>query len=113
MLSKNLKGQIGETLTWVIATILIVVVLIFFILGSSLLGNTKKIGNFHKSLTSKTTFEGTDAFLKKSLFTYLLLQSETKRTLLENKLWKMSVDGKFNLDFNETKKDLVLKYDEK
>ena len=111
MVIKNSKGQVGETLTWVIATILIVVFLLLFLLGSSMLGETKKIGNFQKSLTSKETFEGTDPFLKKSLFTLLSLHSETKRTILEKTL--LENVGEFKIDYNETKKDLVLKYEGK
>ena len=106
----NLKGQVGETLTWLVATILIVILLIFFIFGASLLGGTKKIGGFRESLTSGQTFEGGDLFLKKSLFTYVSLSSETKKIILDKSLIRSAEEGKFNLDYEETKKEIALRY---
>jgi hypothetical protein len=41
----NKKAQVGETLTWAIATIIILVVLILFIYASIGLAKTKKIGS--------------------------------------------------------------------
>jgi len=41
----NLKGQLGETLTWVVATILIVILLIFFIFGPGMYSINSYGGN--------------------------------------------------------------------
>jgi len=109
----NLRGQIGETLTWLVATILIIILLIFFIFGASLLGGTKKIGGFRKSLTSGQTFEGGDIFLKKSLFTYVSLNSESKRIIVDKSLAKSAEKGAFDLDYEETKKEILLRYSKK
>ena len=39
----NKKAQIGETLTWIIATLIIIGVLVLFIYSSSLLAKTKSL----------------------------------------------------------------------
>jgi len=48
----NKKAQIGETMTWVIATIIIVIVLIFFIYASSFLAQKNKKVEVSKFLAS-------------------------------------------------------------
>jgi len=110
---KTKKAQIGETLTWLVATILIVIMMVFFIFGASLLGGTKKIGNFRPGITGKSSFEGGDPFLKKSLFTYVSIGSETKRLIMEKTLSKMASEDKFNLDYNQTKAEVALRYSKK
>jgi hypothetical protein len=40
---KNSKGQTGETITWVIATIVIIGILLLFIYASTLMGKAKNI----------------------------------------------------------------------
>ncbi len=107
---KKTKGQVGETLTWIVATLLIIVLLLFFIFGASLLGKTKKVGNFRSSLTSKSSFEGGDIFLKKSLFTYVSLGPQSKRIVVDKKLIQFSGEGKFNIDYNKTKKEILSRY---
>jgi uncharacterized metal-binding protein len=102
----NKKGQIGETLTWLIATIIIVVVLIFFIFGASVLGSTKKVGNFKDSLFSESIFEGDDVFLKKSLFTYYTINKDYDREMILDDLVKWEKEGKFDLKLNETKMEI-------
>ena len=64
-LVKNKKGQIGETMTWVIATIIIIVVLIVSIFITSFLGT---IG-LHKNYKS---YRSADLIPMKSLIGYLL-----------------------------------------
>ena len=107
------KGQVGETLTWVVATIIIVVIVIFFIFGASLLGGTKSIGDFRASLTSSTSYVGDAPFLKKSLFTYATLGASVKRFDIDKALTTMANDGDFNLDYNKTKAEILLLYNNK
>ena len=54
--SKNSKGQTGETITWVIATIVIIGILILFIYGSTLMGKAKNIvgGEVNAGLSAKS-----------------------------------------------------------
>ena len=57
------RGQIGETITWVVATLIIVVILAVSLLVSSLVfGDEKNLG----------FFKATDVLASKSLFSYLL-----------------------------------------
>ena len=107
---KNKKGQVGETLTWIVATILIVIMMIFFIFGASMLGGTKKIGSFRPSLTSASSFEGSDPFLKKSIISYLFLKSEPKRVILDKALARNAEAGNFSIDYNQTKTELLMRY---
>ncbi|PJE81660.1 hypothetical protein COU58_01825 [Candidatus Pacearchaeota archaeon CG10_big_fil_rev_8_21_14_0_10_32_42] len=113
ILFKNSRGQIGETLTWVVATIIILVILIFFIFGSSLLGKTKSVGTFRESLTSSKTTLNSDIFLRKSLFTYLSLTSNDQKQALEKKIvsiyWDKDPDG----EYNQTRKEILIMYNKK
>jgi hypothetical protein len=42
---KNRKAQIGETLTWIIATLIIVLILFIFIMASIALGKAKNLNS--------------------------------------------------------------------
>ena len=62
----NKKAQIGETMTWIIATIVIVVILIVSIYVTSLLAQTRKVIPYQD-------FEReNDLIMEKSLFAYFL-----------------------------------------
>ncbi len=91
----NKKAQIGDTLTWVVATIIIFVILFFFIFGSSILGKTKDVTNFRQSLFSKEGFDAPDAFLTKNIFTYLLFENSKDGNSLFKKLNAMDENGEF------------------
>jgi predicted PurR-regulated permease PerM len=43
MLNKDKKGQVGETITWVIATIILIVILLVFIFASIALSKLKSL----------------------------------------------------------------------
>lgn len=69
---KNKKGQIGETLTWVVATVIIIFVLAISIFISSF--NSDKFKRVQES-----SYQTTDVLASKSLFSYLLtMDSEGK-----------------------------------
>lgn len=107
------KGQIGETLTWIVATLIILVILIIFIFGSSLLAKTKVVGSFRESLTSGKSFEGADIFLKKSFFTMVSLVSTEDRVSLEKKIESLNSKGKFEGNYNETKTGIMVNYNKR
>lgn len=69
----NKKGQVGETITWIVATVAIVVILMFFIFGSSLLGGTKSILKYRPNLISNSVSMGDNILLKKSVETASLI----------------------------------------
>ena len=107
MLIKSRNGQLGDTITWIVATVVIVAILLFFIFGASLLANTKKIGVFKESLTSKPVFGGEDIFLKKSLYTYYVVNSGDSKRVIEERLKEIEKQGGFELPLDETKKEIL------
>ncbi len=71
---KGKKGVIGETLTWTVATVIIVVLCVLFILAAILIRGTKKfdfdIGiNFHEGLVDK------DISIAKSFSGFLMTEN--------------------------------------
>jgi hypothetical protein len=103
----NKKGQIGETVTWVIATVIIIVILVFFIFGASLLGETKDIKTFRESLFSDSSYQGDDLFLKKSLFAYFNTQRELNKRYIDRWLLEEESEKEFEFSVNETKKEII------
>jgi len=73
------KAQIGETMTWVVATLTIIVILIISIYITSALAITKK------TIKYKEYDRENDLLLEKSLFAYFLLE-ESQRDALYDKL---------------------------
>lgn len=63
------KAQIGETLTWIVATVIIIVILLVAIFVASVIGKDK---NFNKNFPSSNNV---DLFAKKSLTAYLLTEN--------------------------------------
>jgi len=92
MFNKKL-GQIGKTITWVVATVIIIMILIVSIfVATSYLGGSKK-ADFSKQ---------TDILASKSFFAYLLTEDESS-TVYE----QLKEDGGENL--NEFNGNLALK----
>lgn len=63
----NRKAQMGETITWVVATLIIIVILAFSIFISSFYFSKDKSVSFSR---------GSDLLASKSLFSYLLTSSD-------------------------------------
>lgn len=91
---QNNKGQMGETLTWVIATIIIVVILMFFIFGASLLGTTKNVTSYKNNLFSDSEYTSESVFLQKSIYTYLATDTDFLKKKIELDL-KQKDDSSF------------------
>jgi len=72
----NKKAQVGETITWFIATIAIVLILIFFTFGASYLAKAKNTLSFGENAFSKAQYRGDDIYLKKSIYTELTASSK-------------------------------------
>lgn len=79
MLDNKNRGQIGETMTWVIATIVIIAILIISIYAASLLAQTRKKFSF------KADQREEDLIMEKSLFAYFLVD-DAKKSIIYNKL---------------------------
>ena len=71
---KNKRGQIGKTITWVVATVIIIMILVVSIfVATSYLGGSKK-ADFSKQ---------TDILASKSFFAYLLTENTEGDTVYE------------------------------
>jgi hypothetical protein len=96
----NKKAQTGETISWIVATIIIFVILMFFVLGSSLLGGTKKILTYKDSVFDSADEYIFDSHYQKSLYTYFKIEE----TLKKNKIKTYLEEKGFN--FEEKQKEL-------
>lgn len=76
---KNRRAQIGETLTWIVATLIIIILLTFFVYSSSLMGKAKKITLGDHFLFSENKFQEQDLLLQQSVFAYSSLKDKTKQ----------------------------------
>jgi hypothetical protein len=76
--SKNNKGQTGETISWVIATLVIIGILIIFIYLSTLIGKTKSltIGDLGSDLSKKSV-----VLSEKTLLSHSLAQNKNKEDI--------------------------------
>lgn len=84
-INSSKRGQIGETITWVVATIIIVVILIISVYAASLLANTRKTLSYQKE-----EIEG-DLLMEKSLFAYFSA-SDTKKDFIYDELKQQEFD---------------------
>ena len=76
-LVKNKKAEAGETLTWVVVTVVIIVILALSIYAADLLGNGKRVQRFGKDLgegliTISTDSKTRDLLSAKSVGAFLL-----------------------------------------
>ena len=85
----NNRGQIGETITWVVATVIIILILAVSLFASEFAFWKSKKLDFYKT---------TDTLASKSLFSYLL----TKNSGGENVYEQVKKEG----DFDEFNKNL-------
>jgi len=102
----NNKAQLGDTLTWLVATIIIFVLLFFFIFGASVLGKTKSITEFKPSLFSKSEFKEKDIYLAKSIFTYLSFLDSKKSNDIHKKLLGLEEKGTFQEPYEDKLNDI-------
>jgi hypothetical protein len=77
---KDKRGQIGETITWIIATVVIIGVLIFFIYLSVLISKTKIIQTLNLQLDVS---EKSELLTQKNLFSYQLT-NDLNKEMIEN-----------------------------
>ncbi len=101
----NKRGQIGETMTWVVATIIIIVILTLsvFIAGGS--DRAKKVAGLDKTVKN---IPGMDKSISKSLFSYLL--TKKNQEIIFNQIKQSgdfnSLNGKLAVDiFQDFYKD--------
>ena len=105
----NKKAVVGETLTWVVATLVVIVILVFSIFVTSLLAKGGEILGEHKELSSR---EEKDLLATKSLTGYLLTTGDSGEKVFEQlrgkgdsqETWKLFDESNGNLA-----KDIFLK----
>ena len=76
------KAQVGDTITWVIATLIIIVILIISVYIAGLLGNLKTIGGGVEG----TSFSGFDFLATKSFYGFLVTDNFYSQIKTEQKL---------------------------
>ena len=83
----NKKAQVSETVTWIVATLVIIVVLVVFLYFSSILGKGKEIT---KAEIKSANSEGySDWINQKNSFAYELSEQKYKRIIDE---WRNAQD---------------------
>lgn len=103
----NKKAQVADTVTWIIATIIILVILFLFILGSSLFSETKKITSYKSSLFSdKGSNFYSNIYLSKSLYSYHNVQGNKDQLPLYESIHQLYLNDPLS-DF--TKRDNEIK----
>jgi hypothetical protein len=83
----NKKGQISETMTWVVATIVIFVILAIAVYAASVMSKVNRSVNFDS--------DDSPILLKKSLYAYLLTKDENQGNVF-SKLEKNSEIDSFS-----------------
>jgi len=93
----NKHAQIGETMTWVGATVAIIIILIFSLFISVKMGESKKIVQGVKGIFTGE-YELTQNLLEsKSVFAYFLIENEEQKQLLYDKVQGKDKFNKINL----------------
>ncbi len=71
-LEKNCKAQVGETLTWIVATLIIIFILVAFVYASVLMGKAKALNPQKLSIKFAETQAEISWVEMKTIFAYSL-----------------------------------------
>ncbi len=86
ILIPNKKAQIGETITWLVATVIIIVILVFSIFVTGFIGKDKEFETLPKK----------DLLATKSLSGYLLTSDDSGKKVFEQLKNEENLDTFFN-----------------
>ena len=89
----NKKGQTSEAMTWIVATLIIIVLLGISIYAASLLSKLKIIDYETEERTQ-------DIIMEESLFSYFSIKDSDVQSKIFKSLEKMNQEEKFYEDFN-------------
>ena len=103
----NKKGQIAETMTWTVATIIIIVTLIVSIFLSSKIAEANDLIYSPKKILESDYKRTGDLVMEKSIFVYFLSEGEN-RNLVYDWLNDKSDEEDFFVDFEEKINELNL-----
>lgn len=91
---KNKNAQTGETISWLVATIIIFVIMMFFVFGASLLGSTKKVLQHKDTLFESSIDLSYSSAFQKSVYTYTLINDPT----LKPRIRDYVINQSYNFD---------------
>lgn len=104
MLIKNKKAQMGETMTWVVATLIILFLLSISIYGASVLANLKSDPSSALSLGHSRT---QDVVMENSLFAYFSVEDGDLKNEIKSNLGELNDQENFPYkDFDERFEEL-------
>ena len=103
----NKKGQVAETMTWAVATIIIIVTLVVSIFLSSKIADANDLIYSPKKILESDYKRTEDLIMVKSVFVYFLSEGENKN-LVYGWLNEKSDDEDFFIDFKEKIEELNL-----
>lgn len=89
----NSRGQTSEAMTWIVATLIIIVLLGLSLYAASLLSKLKIIDYEKEEVTQ-------DRFMEESLFAYFSAKDLSVKEKIFNALEQMNKEEKFYTDFN-------------
>ncbi|MDP2672234.1 MAG: hypothetical protein Q8O84_00280 [Nanoarchaeota archaeon] len=95
----NKKGQASEAMTWIAATLIIIVLLGISLYASSILSKLKIIDYETEERTQ-------DIVMEESLFSYFSIKEPTVQNKIFENLEKMNREEKFYKDFNSKFKQI-------
>lgn len=102
----NRRAQTSEAMTWIVATLIIIVLLGISLYASSLLSKLKIIDYENEERTQ-------DSVMEESLFAYFLIQDSIVQQKIFNELDKMNQEEKFYEDFNSKFQQIKFNLEEK
>jgi len=103
MLNKNKKAQLGETLTWIVATLIIIVLLSISIFVTNILANAKSLSSVSTSSDSAFSFgyeRTSDVVMENSLFAEFQIENSIIKNKVHKDLINESEEGKFTKNFD-------------
>jgi len=101
------KAQIAETMTWIVATLIIIGTLIIFIYTSSILAEKTKIIGLKNSIFSKYE-KNEDLIMEKSLSALFSIKDPSNKEIVYSRLINDNEEGKFYGDLESRIKKIEL-----
>ncbi len=96
---RNKRGQLGETMTWIVATLIIIVLLSISIYVASLLADIK--GDTSSAFSSGYS-RTQDIVMENSLLAYFSIGDDSIKNEMKKNMEKMNLEEKFPyMNFNE------------
>lgn len=102
----NKRGQVAETMTWVVATLIIIVLLSISIYATTILANAKSVSSKTESVFSLGYSRTQDVVMENSLFAYFQINDSSVQAKIGDDLSSRAEQGYFYADFDSKLKKL-------